>query len=242
MQEWFANWFDSPYYHILYDHRDESEAQRFIDHLIHELAAPQNARMLDLACGKGRHSIYLANKGFDVVGVDLSEQSIKHARQYEHEKLSFFTHDMRKLFRSHYFDYIFNFFTSFGYFSKSTDHNNTLSAIAKGLKKDGIFVMDFINAIRAENNLKAEETQVKSGIQFHIRRKVEQGTIIKQIQFEDQGHHYQYEERVRGFRRHELQQMLSAHGLSLISCFGDYDLNAFDEDNSPRLVLVAKRI
>ncbi len=74
---WFKDWFNSPYYHQLYFNRDEKEAAAFIDKLINYLQPAPNASMLDVACGKGRHSIHLAEKGFDVTGIDLSEDSIK---------------------------------------------------------------------------------------------------------------------------------------------------------------------
>ncbi len=65
-----------PYYHQLYFNRDDKEAAAFIDKLIEHLKPAPGATMLDVACGKGRHSIQLAGKGFDVTGIDLSEDSI----------------------------------------------------------------------------------------------------------------------------------------------------------------------
>jgi len=115
-KEWFASWFDSPYYHKLYDHRDYSEAELFISNLITYLAPPKSSRALDLACGKGRHSAQLAKNGLKVTGVDLSQESIDHAISLNIDNTSFYTHDMRKPFRINYYNYIFNLFTSFGYF------------------------------------------------------------------------------------------------------------------------------
>ena len=112
--EWFESWFDSPYYHVLYKNRDFSEAELFIDKLIQLIEPTKASRVLDLACGKGRHSIYLNKKGFDVTGIDLSEKSIACAKTAENETLHFYMHDMRKLFRTNYFDVVLNLFTSFG--------------------------------------------------------------------------------------------------------------------------------
>ena len=95
--EWFDEWFDSPYYHILYKHRDYEEAKDFLDTLIRYFRIKPNHKVLDLACGKGRHSIYLNEQGFDVTGVDLSEQNITHARQFQNERLTFDIHDMREV-------------------------------------------------------------------------------------------------------------------------------------------------
>ncbi|MBC7524978.1 MAG: methyltransferase domain-containing protein, partial [Flavobacterium sp.] len=112
---WYASWFDSPYYHILYKDRNYREAQIFMDNLTRYLNLPEKAKVLDLACGKGRHSIYLNQLGFEVTGVDLSENSILEAKKNENESLHFNVHDMRNPFHQK-FDAIFNLFTSFGYF------------------------------------------------------------------------------------------------------------------------------
>ena len=73
---WFANWFDSSYYHILYKNRDEKEAELFIDNLVQHLQIPQGSTLIDIACGKGRHATYFNSLGLDVIGIDLSPNSI----------------------------------------------------------------------------------------------------------------------------------------------------------------------
>src|SRR5436190_18774056 len=105
MKPWFKDWFNSPYYHQLYFNRDEHEASAFINKLIDHLQPPVGSKMLDVACGKGRHSLQLATKGFDVTGIDLSEDSIREALQYESETLHFYQHDMRREFWINYFDH-----------------------------------------------------------------------------------------------------------------------------------------
>lgn len=137
MQAWFKNWFDSPYYHQLYFNRDESEAAAFINKLIEYLKPASRSRMLDVACGKGRHSLQLANKGFDVTGIDLSAYSIQEALKHECENLHFYQHDMRLPFWINYFDYAFNFFTSFGYFQTQRENDNAIRTIAQSLKQQG---------------------------------------------------------------------------------------------------------
>ena len=140
---WFKDWFNSPFYHQLYAHRDETEAADFIDKLITHLQPKAGARMLDVACGKGRHSMQLAANGFDVTGIDLSKESIAAALLNEGENLHFYEHDMRLPFWINYFDIAFNFFTSFGYFKTQREHDNAIRTIATALKPGGIFVMDF---------------------------------------------------------------------------------------------------
>lgn len=240
--EWFSTWFDSKYYHILYQDRNDDEAHFFINNLINNYQPKKNATMLDLACGKGRHSIYLANKGYDVTGVDLSEQSIIHASDFSNEKLNFYVHDMRRSFRSNYYDYIFNFFTSFGYFSKELDNYLTLNAISAGLKSDGYFVMDFMNAEKSISHLVAKEEKILNDIQFNISREVIKGTIVKTIQFSDEGKDFYFEERVRGFKLYEMARMFRKCGLEILDIYGDYDLSRYDVKESNRMILVAKKV
>jgi len=234
---WFAEWFDSKYYHILYQHRDYAEARLFMDNLVAHLNVPPRATIWDLACGKGRHSIYLAEKGFDVTGTDLSEQSITAAQASEHEHLSFFQHDMRTGFRINYFDYVFNLFTSFGYFDTEKDDLDVLRNVSKGLTTNGVFVMDFLNAQYVADHLVAKEEKVLSDITFYIQRHITDGYIIKTIAFEAEGKQHQHQEKVRAFTPDELISLFKKAGLSVKNTFGDYELNPFDAKHSPRLIL-----
>ena len=119
------NWFDSDYYHILYSNRDLKEAEHFIKILVNHLKIKKGSKILDLACGKGRHSIYLNKKGFDVTGYDNSEKSIEKAKKFKNNLLRFKRKEMTEEYEGS-FDFIFNLFTSFGYISEN--HNiNTLT-------------------------------------------------------------------------------------------------------------------
>src|SRR5579872_2594668 len=120
--DWYKNWFDSPFYKILYQNRDEIEAQEFVETLLTYLQPQPGSAMLDIACGEGRFAKQLAEHGYDVTGIDISNESIEIAQAFESEYLHFFTHDMRFPFYINYFDYAFNFFTSFGYFTHDRDH------------------------------------------------------------------------------------------------------------------------
>jgi len=141
---WFTSWFDSPYYHVLYKDRDYEEAGTFIKKLTSFLDLKNNATVLDLACGKGRHSKHLATLGYNVTGVDLSPNSIKAAKAFETKNLKFEIHDMCIAY-SGKFDAIFNLFTSFGYFEAEIDNLRTIKAIKDSLKPNGFGIIDFLN-------------------------------------------------------------------------------------------------
>lgn len=236
--EWFINWFNSPYYHILYKDRDLKEAENFIDNLISFLKPPPGSKMLDLACGKGRHSIYLNKKGFDVTGIDLSNESIQYASEFENGRLSFFVHDMRRVLRINDFDYVFNLFTSFGYFDKEKDNTAVITAAATALRKEGVIVIDFMNVTKTLSGLTGTETKTVDSIDFHIKRYVAGGFLVKDIQFTDQGKAYSFREKVKVITLDDFEQYFKKAGLTIKYLFGDYQLNIFDPEKSDRLILV----
>ncbi|NRB60362.1 MAG: methyltransferase domain-containing protein [Winogradskyella sp.] len=238
-KEWYASWFDTPYYHILYKDRDYYEAQVFMDNLTNYLNIPQKGKILDLACGKGRHSIYLNSLGYDVIGVDLSEQSIKHASQFENELLKFKVHDMSKPYPEQ-FDAVFNLFTSFGYFEDESCNLETIKSIKTALNEFGFGVIDFMNAEYVIDNLVAEDVKHVEGIDFYQKRSVKNGYIVKDIAFEIDGASHKYQERVRAFTLKDFEDMFAQAGVYLLDVFGDYKLRKFYPNNSERLIMIFK--
>lgn len=240
---WFKDWFNSPYYHQLYFNRDEKEAAAFIDKLIEYLQPAPGARMLDVACGKGRHSIHLAEKGFDVTGIDLSEDSIREALQQERDTLHFYLHDMRLPFWINYFDAAFNFFTSFGYFKTRREHDNGIRTIAQSLKTDGLFVMDYLNVHYAEDNLVHRFEKEIEGVNYFITKWFDETHFYKKIQVEDEAlaEPLVYTEKVAKFSLGDFTEMFAYQGLQIQEVFGDYNFAGYDVNKSPRLLMIAKK-
>ncbi|MEM6516095.1 MAG: class I SAM-dependent methyltransferase, partial [Bacteroidota bacterium] len=220
-EKWYKSWFDSSFYHILYQDRDYKEAQSFMSRLTAQLELEKQARILDLACGKGRHSIYLNAIGYNVTGVDLSENSIAYAKQFENEHLKFEVHDMCKPYHKT-FDAVFNLFTSFGYFENDEDNLKTLKAIKANLNDTGFGVIDFMNTEYVIKNLVAKNTKTVDGIDFHQTRIFEDGYILKNIVFESDGREYNYQEKVRAFTLEDFEQLFKLANIDLLKVFGNY--------------------
>lgn len=238
-QQWYASWFDTPFYHILYKDRDYSEAQLFMDNLTEYLNIPERGEILDLACGKGRHSIYLNSLGYDVTGVDLSENSIAFAKQFENETLHFDVHDMCQPYGKT-FDAVFNLFTSFGYFDDEEDNLKTIKAIKANLNAYGFGVIDFMNSDYVINNLVKEDIKTVEGIDFKQKRYVSDGYIVKTISFNVNNEDYSFQERVKALTLTDFEILFEKAGVYLLDVFGDYKLNAFHKNTSERLVMVFK--
>ena len=232
------DWFDSDYYHILYKHRDYSEARNFIDNIVEYLDLKKGSKILDLACGIGRHSIYLEKIGFDVIGTDKSTNNIKKAKKNENDKLKFIQMEMINDTNRKY-DGIFNLFTSFGYVNH--DYNlETIKNIERQLKDDGKVIIDFMNTLFVKNNLVIEETKVIDDLIFKIKRKSDGKHIYKEIKFNDQKDYF-YQEKVMDLTLNDFENYLKRHNLKIIKTFGDYNLSEFDIENSERLVMVIKK-
>ena len=238
---WFANWFDSPYYHTLYKNRDEKEAQVFIDNLIDYLQIPKGSKLIDIACGKGRHAKYFNKKGMDVVGVDLSQNSINTAKKDENKSLQFSVHDMRENYQENSFDVVTNLFTSFGYFENNKDEQKAINAMANNLKKDGILIIDFMNAKKVIANLVLNEQKTINNIQFDITRQVKDGFILKDIRITDGKEQQQFQEKVKAITLADYSEFITNAGLKIIDIFGNYKLDNFDEEISDRLILICKK-
>ena len=200
-QEWFQEWFSSPYWHILYKNRDRKEAQLFIDQLATHLNFLLEDCILDLACGRGRHAVYLNQRGFDVTGIDISPENIAYARHFSNERLRFVVHDMRLPFQLPPFDYILNLFTSFGYFRTKEENFQTIRALSGVLKPGGRLVIDFMNTEKVIRELLPQEVKIIDEMEFNLRKKVADGFIVKNIDFEVAGKSHHFQEQVQVDRK-----------------------------------------
>jgi SAM-dependent methyltransferase len=239
--EWFKDWFDSSYYHILYNHRDDEEATFFIDHLVEFLDPAEKAEMLDLACGRGRHAVYLNKKGFFVTGVDLSPENIRFAADFSNNNLQFFVHDMRNLLCTNCFDYIFNLFTSIGYFHRKEENLKAIRNMAMALKKGGRLVIDFLNVEHIKDTASKEELKEIQGVTFHITKHIRDERVVKSIVVEDGNETFRFEENVMLLEPADFEGYFRDSALKIIGTFGSYDLQPFDVRHSDRLIYIVEK-
>ena len=255
--QWFASWFDTPYYHILYRDRDYTEAGQFMQRLTQRLKLGKDAHIMDLACGRGRHSMFINKLGYRVTGVDLSDSSIAFAKAelrkttstssineenaelnpIDASRIEFHVHNMTVPY-DQTFDAVFNLFTSFGYFDDAADNLKTIEAIKSNLKPGGYAVIDFMNAHYVIENLVKENSKTEEGITFHNSRRFENGFIYKDIKFRDNDHDYHFTERVSALTLEDFQGYFAAAGVELIDVYGNYQLEDYDQETSDRLIMI----
>ena len=242
---WFETWFDTPYYHILYKDRNYEEAENFISLLINYLHIEKNSKIIDLACGKGRHSVFLNKSGYKVLGLDLSKKSVLHNKALENDTLKFKIHDMRnEIFpeiSAEKVEAVFNLFTSFGYFENEEDDRKVFQSISNAVKEDGYFVLDFLNKHWVEKNLVSDYISKKGNIDFHIKKSIEHRNVIKDITFNEGGKNHHYFEKVKLHTLEEIGKYAEDVGFEKVKIFGDYSLNDFQEELSPRCISIFRK-
>jgi SAM-dependent methyltransferase len=234
-EEWFASWFNSPYYNLLYRHRDFAEAESFILLLLKRLHPSPESTFMDLACGRGRHSYFLSKQGFQVTGLDLSEERIAEARKLAGDGLDFWVHDMRQPFPGRW-DFILNLFTSFGYFDDPAENKVVLRNVNHALNPGGTMVLDFLNVPVVMAGLVPAETKTIGEVSIEIRRRIQNGMIIKDIHVQDGDQHFDFQERVQALDHEDFQRLFEQAGLEIIETWGDYKGNPWVKESSPRLI------
>ena len=240
---WYKTWFDTPFYHTLYQDRNIAEAQHFLQNLIENIPIKSQDRVMDIACGRGRHALYLAAQGFQVTGIDLSPNSISFAKkEAEKEKLNatFYVHDMRETTLDKV-NIVLNVFTSIGYFEDETDNTKAIQAFYDNLVDGGIAVIDFLHVPQVKKHWVPDEVVTKDGIEFTLKRTFTDNWIEKNISFSHQGKAYTYNERVRALTLSDFERMCSDVGFRIKKVFGNYSLKPFDNETAERLILVVQK-
>ena len=241
---WFEEWFDSPLYEKLYSNRDEKDAASLAE-LIEEVIPVSDYRnILDLGCGRGRHSITLAQRGYQVTGIDLSKKAIQKAKRIARQKnldnVEFFVRDMRAPLPKQ-FDAIVNLFTTFGYFLEDEENRRVLVNTQKMLKKGGILFLDYLNPHYVEKNLVPSESGMYENLTYNITRKINDGMVFKTIQFSDDSldKPVKYRERVKLYDLEWFRDVLTESGYDIIETYGNYEGSPFLVESS-RMIIVAK--
>lgn len=242
-KEWFENWFNSYFYYQLYADRDKTEATNFIKNLLTNLSIAEDSKILDVACGRGRYSRIMNEMGYNVFGIDIAVESIAYANQHANEKLHFFVHDMRLPFWINYFDFAFNFFTSFGYFKTQREDDAAIRTMSQSLKYGGTLVLDYLNPAYTANHLVAHEEKIIKGTIYKINRYQDEKKFHKQITVYHPSLEkpLTYTEVVSKFSLHDFEVMFAKQHLRIHKVYGNYSLAEYDQQTSPRLIMIATK-
>jgi SAM-dependent methyltransferase len=237
---WFEDWFCTPYYAMLYGHRDRSDAAAWVRVIMERAPIHEGDQVLDMACGRGRHAAHLCALGVKVTGIDLSPASIADARKLIPEG-HFEVHDMRVPFAHGRFDAVICLFTSLGYSNDRSDDQRAVNAAFTALKAGGVFVLDLLNGNIVRKELVKEESQVEGPVRFTIKRAVEGNDIVKHIHVEDLDGSHDFMERVHAWTVEEVRRMIETAGFALNEITDGPEPTPFDPATSERIVVWARK-
>lgn len=252
---WYKALFERDYHDYFYragprPQSPEEEAERAeqqVDFILECLDLPERARLLDLCCGWGRHSIPIAKRGYRVTGLDLSAYHIRLATQAsKREKLDveWTNADMRDVPGRARFDAVINCFTAFGYLESEDEDQKVLEGVRRALKPGGRFFIDTMNhdwLMRVFNESEFRETG--DGAFMMERRAYDIETGRTKVDW-----FYQPKEgkRIHGFHSlrlytfTEFAAKLERSGLKVLHTFGGFDGQPFSM-HSPRMVVMAEK-
>ncbi len=247
-KSWFEKWFSSKFYLELYQHRDEEDARWMVNLLQRSIPVNTCAKVLDIACGSGRHSLELARRGFKVTGFDLSKflideakKALKNSKEKD-LKVKFLIKDMRDFNFKKTFDIAVNIFTSFGYFDNDDENFRVIKNVSDSLKRGGYFVFDFINKKYIENNIVPHSKAMHGKITIVQDRKIENGFVKKHIAIKEGSEVMNFDEVLKLYSVNEFKKAFESYGLYFQKTYGDYFGNRFNENKSHRLIIIAKKL
>lgn len=141
------------------DIRDQSwveDTKRQVDFLVRVLGLSGNERILDLACGFGRHSLELARRGYDVTGVDITPAYIQYASDQARRKglnARFYCSDIREVCFDSAFDVVLNMADgAIGYLESDAENYKIFEVISSALRPGGKHFMDIMNGAYAQTH------------------------------------------------------------------------------------------
>ncbi len=240
-------WYDSAFerdYLQVYAHRNEAAARGEADFIIAKSGGQASGRILDIACGAGRHLVWLGPDAELAVGVDRSGDLLSEAqRQLARAGVAamLVCADMRELPFEAEFTCVTLLFTSFGYFATDRENLSVIAQSAAVLKSGGVFWLDYMNETHVRRTLVPFSRQSKGNLVIEQRRTItDQGRVEKEIRITGENTQRCLNESVKLYSREQVEEMFARCGLSIEGLWGDFQGHEQNSD-SPRLIIMGRK-
>ena len=241
MSDWFKKWFSSDEYLSVYSHRNIEDADNLLNLILDNIIIPSNAKILDAACGAGRHSLILAGQGYDVTAFDLSRNLLEIGLENSINQglsVNFLCADIRNICFKGAFDLVLNMFTSFGYFESDEENFLFFKNVKRMMKNDCYLVLDYFNASYLKKNLVKENIKTVEGKRIVEKRQVVNDFVVKDIEIKYNGQTRVFKEKVKLYCYDNLIRQFEKMGLKVFKVFGNYEGESFSELYSERLIII----
>ena len=217
-----------------------------IDFVTSVMDLPMGARVLDVGCGFGRHSVELARRGFDVLGIDPSAAMIAAAQARAEEtavSLQFQQAYAEQFVTDQLFDAAIALFTTLGQISMQGENSGLVRRVFDALKPGGWFVVEVPQRETAVTNLKTQE-QYGAGERYTaVTRQFDAATqtINEQFRLVSPDETKTYSLRYRLYNCVELTALLEQTGFVVHGAYGNYEGEALADDH-PIMIIVAQKV
>jgi len=247
---WYNDFYTKFYFTYFHQKKDNaSQTKKEVNFICKILQLPSRAKILDLACGSGRHALELALQNFDVTGIDFNQQALKMARakaQKSNLPIKFTLRDMRSLQFKNEFDAVICMYTSFGYFINEKENTKVLKNISNSLKAGCLLLLDLpnkywtIHRIPRKTCRKFKNTSILESRFFDSTKKIFHNKIVF---INPDNKTEEISTYLRLYDLKEIKDKLASSGFKYLKSFGDYNIKTnFETTKSPRMIILAKKI
>lgn len=220
----------SQIYDALYKDKDYRRECDYLEELF-KMFRVKVKKILDLGCGTGNHSIELGKRGYEVVGIDISEKMINIAteklKNLNNKKIKFIRDDIRNFSLKDRFDAVISMFAVIGYINENDDLIKTFYNVREHLKEDGIFIFDVwfgpaVINLKPTQKVKEINLQESEKIFRITTPKLDVMKHIVEVNFkviyarEDNLHIFEENHKMRFFFPKELELMLKISGFKRV--------------------------
>jgi len=244
---WYKTFFGKDYLRMYAPVLPAERTTKEVDGIVSLLALPTGSNILDLCCGHGRHTIALAQRGYQLTGQDLSEVFLHEAQvqaDAQQVQVRWVHSDMRTIPFEREFDAVINIFTAFGYLEDEDEDQKVLQQVHKALKPGGIFLMETVqrDGLMRHYNSQAISKYPDGLIVLEERTfdlLMSRNEVVMTMLTSD-GHRAEYRHSLRIYTLTELVHMLTVAGLQVKAYYGGWDGSALTMDTF-RLILMSQK-